>query len=248
MGCSKVYRHRIYGLALPFIVWIVAAEAVSQERGITLTVRHDHLIGACNGTLIMDERGVRYDTNRGEDARAWTYEDIKEFQIGPDRRLKLLTYEDHSNWRFGTDKTFEFMWSEETVVGEQVYEFLRSRTRRPIASVLVPAELGAVSFDLPAKHLGILKGNQGRLLFADHLVVFRTDRESGRRTWRYGDLESISSSGPFDLTLTTYEEQRFHYASRRVYNFQLKEPLPRHVYDSLWRFVNEKKEPRATLQ
>lgn len=204
-------------------------------------MRHDHLFGGCNGALILDERGVRYDTSHQKDARTWAYADIKEFQVSADRRLKLYTYEDRSNWRLGVDRVFELRWLDETISGEQIYNFLTSHTRRPIRASLVPAEIGIVGFDLPAKHLGIMKGNQGRLLFSAAMVVFKTDGEAASRTWRYDDLESISSAGPYDLTLTTYEQQRFHYASRRVYNFQLKEPLPRDVYDSLWRFVNEEK-------
>ncbi|MBI4464336.1 MAG: hypothetical protein HY647_06485, partial [Acidobacteria bacterium] len=55
------------------------------------------------------------------------------------------------------------------------------------------------------------------------------------------DLESISSAGVYDLALATYEQQRFHYASRQIYNFQLKQPLPADRYDTLWRFVQKKK-------
>jgi hypothetical protein len=231
-------RGRLFGL----VILVFAVNAISQEQGITLNVRHDHFMGGCNGTLVLDQQGVRYETNHQQDARTWNYEDIKQFQIEQGRRLKLYTYEDRSNWRLGADKVFEFTWSDEGISGQRVYEFLKSRTRRPIASALAPAEVGAVSFDLPVKHLGILTGNQGRLLFSDRGVVFRASNDRGSRSWRYGDLESISSGGPYDLTLTTYEQQRFHYSSRRVYNFQIKEPLPRDSYDALWRFINENKE------
>ena len=235
----KRNKPRKRGLLLVLAIVVSAANAKAQEQGITLAVRHDHFMGGCNGTLVLDERGVRYETSHEKDARSWSYEDIKEFAIERDRRLKLYTYEDRSNWRLGDDKIFEFTWSDESISSQQVYEFLRSHTRRPIAASLVPAEVGAVSFDLPVKHLGILKGRQGRLQFSESGVVFRATDDRGSRSWRYADLESISSGGPYDLTLTTYEPQRFHYASRRVYNFQLKELLPRDRYDALWRWVNQ---------
>lgn len=230
------------GLLIAFVILISAVNGMSQEQGFTLKVRHDHFMGGCNGTLVLDERGVRYETNHQTDARSWSYEDIKEFEIERDRRIKLYSYEDRSNWRLGADKIFEFTWSDESISSQQVYEYLRSHTRRPVAASLIPAEVGPVSFDLPAKHLGILKGNQGRLQFSGGGIVFRASKERGSRSWRYEDLESISSAGPYDLTLTTYEQQRFHYASRRAYNFQLKEALPRDSYDALWRMVNQKKE------
>jgi len=240
MERSKV---QMWALLTALVGIISAANAISQERGITLNVRHDHFMGSCNGSLVLDERGVRYETTHQKDARAWNIEDIKEFEIERDRRIKLYTYEDRSNWRLGADKIFEFTWFDESISSQQVYEFLRSHTRRPIAASLIPAEVGPLSFDLPAKHLGILRGNQGRLQFSEGGVVFQASNGRGSRSWRYEDLESISTGGPYDLTLTTYEQQRFHYASRRVYNFQLKESLPRDSYDALWRFVNQKKEP-----
>ena len=238
----KRNKPRKRGLLIALAIVVSAANAISQDRGIALDVRHDHFMGGCNGTLVLDERGVRYETNHQNDARSWSYEDIQEFAIERDRRLKLYTYEDRSNWRLGADQIFEFTWSDESLSSQQVYEFLRSHTRRPIAASLVPAEVGAVSFDLPVKHLGILKGSQGRLQFSESGVVFRATDDRGSRSWRYEDLESISSGSLYDLTLTTYEQQRFHYASRRVYNFQLKERFPRDSYDALWRFINEKKE------
>ncbi|MBI4478852.1 MAG: hypothetical protein HY651_02415 [Acidobacteria bacterium] len=173
------------GLLIALGIVVSAANAISQERGIMLDVRHDHFMGGCNGTLVFDQRGVRYETNHEQDARSWSYEDIKEFAIERDRRLKLYTYEDRTNWRLGADKVFEFTWPDESVSGQQVYEFLRSHTRRPIAAALVPAEVGAVSFDLPVKHLGILKGSQGRLQFSESGVVFRATDDRKSRSWRY---------------------------------------------------------------
>ena len=137
---------------------------------------------------------------------------------------------------------FEFAWSDEGISGQQVYEFLSTHTRQPLGASLVSAEAGPVRYDLAVKHLEILKGSQGRLQFSDNGVVFRASNDRGSRSWRYEDLESISSGSLYDLTLTTYEQQRFHYASRRVYNFQLKDSLPRDTYDALWRFLHEKKE------
>jgi hypothetical protein len=219
----------------------------SQISQVVLEVRHDHAFGGCNGMLIMDERGVRYETKHQKHARIWGYEDIKEFQLRQGRRIDLYTYEDRSHWQLGADRVFEFTWSDEAITLQQVYNSLASHTKRPIAASLTPADIGSINFDLSAKHLGVLKGNQGRLQFFDNGIVFRASNDRGSRTWRYEDLESISSGSPEDLTLTSYEQQRFHYASRRVYNFQLKEPLPRDSYDVLWRLVNRKKEQKSSL-
>ena len=221
---------------------VLALPAAAQDQ-LVLSVRHDHGWGSCSGTLTLDDQGVRYETTRAKDARRWAYDDVQQFQVEENRRLKVLTYED-LKWRFGADKEFEFDWQKSESTPEEVYRFLEARVRRPIAAWLNPTQIGDVRFEFPAKHLGILSGRQGRLLFTDRWVVLKSNdgtAENGdNRTWRYNDLESISSSGQYELTLATYERQRFHYASRHVYRFQLREPLSSETYNALWRFVTAK--------
>ena len=214
--------------------------AGAAEGEIALEVRHHHAIGSCHGMLILDNRGARYETNHKKDARVWAYEDIQQWQVETGGKHKVTSYEDRK-WRLGSDKTFEFDWDGGKVTPQQVDEFLKAHTARPIAAWLLPAETGKAIYEFPAKHLGGLAGNQGRLLFTDQLVMYQSDQKDANRNWRYQDLESIASAGIYDLTLTTYERQKFHYASRRVYNFQLKRALPQEAYDELWRFVNRKK-------
>jgi hypothetical protein len=221
-----------------FLVCLARGEALQQQ--IVLQVRHDHAWGSCRGSLFFDDRGVRYETSAKEDARNWDYEDIKQFQVETSRRIRITTYEDRK-WRLGADKVFEFEWEDEGITAQALYSFLQNRTHRPIAAALIPPEIGQVLYEFPVKHLGGITGHQGRLLFAEHFIVFDSEQREAGRTWRYEDLESVSSGGPYDLALTTYEQQRFHYASRRVYNFQLKQSMSRETYDALWRFVNRKK-------
>jgi hypothetical protein len=72
---------------------------------------------------------------------------------------------------------------------------------------------------LPAKLLGLTKGTESTLVFARDLVGF------GAHTWRYSDIQSIASSGPLQLTLTTLEKQ---------FRFQLKQPITESTYNQLW--------------
>lgn len=225
-------------------LWLLVAGALpsAAQDQLVLSVRHDHSWGSCAGTLTLDDHGVRYETAHSKDVRQWTYDEVQQFQVEENRRLNVLTYEDRK-WRFGADRVFVFDWQESRPTPEEVYRFLETRVRRPIAAWLSLADPGDVRFAFPVKHLGIVNGTQGRLLFTDDrvfLMADQTDENQGNRTWRYLDLESISSSGQYDLTLTTYERQRFHYASRRVYRFQLREPLPSETYNALWRFVTTK--------
>jgi hypothetical protein len=227
-----------------FCFVLVSPGTSAAQDQLVLSVRHDHAWGSCSGTLTLDDRGARYETTHTKDARSWAYGDVQQFQVEEGRRLRILTYEDRK-WRLGADKLFEFDWQENESTPEEVYQFIQARVPRPVAAWLRVSDLGEARFEFPVKHLGIVRGNVGRLLFTHRWVVLQADRRAGEngadRTWRYDDLESISSSGQYELTLTTYEQQRFHYASRRVYRFQLKEPISPENYNALWRFVNQKK-------
>ena len=37
-------------------------------------------------------------------------------------------------------------------------------------------------------------------------IVYKTDSRDDSRTWRLTDIENISSTGPFDFTVTTREK------------------------------------------
>lgn len=240
MGKGSGYRWKfVRGVIFAGVV-VFTSHAVAQDEPLVLQVRHDHAVGSCEGTLVLENQGVRYETTDSEDARVWSYADIKQFQIEPPSRIKVYTYEDRK-WRLGADKVFQFDWEDEKVTPEQVYEYLKHRTPLPIAAWLRPSETGRVRFEFPVKHLGNWRGRQGRLLFTDEAVILESAEPGASRVWRYEDLEGVASGGVYDLSLATYEQQRFQYGSRRVYNFQLKQPMPRETYDELWRFVNGKK-------
>ena len=227
----------IAGTVSLVLVLVQGAIALQAQNPLVLKVRHDHGWGSCTGTLTLDDRGVRYETKHAKDARNWTYEDVQQFQVEESRRIQVFTYEDRK-WRLGADKVFEFTWTEGETTPLEVFDFFRAHTRRPIAAWLRPSDMGEIRYEFPVKHLGVLKGRPGRLLFTEQWIVLQSDEKGGNRTWRYEDLESISSSGLYELMLTTYEQQKLHYASRRAYQFQLKESLSPDRYDALWRFVN----------
>jgi hypothetical protein len=78
---------------------------------------------------------------------------------------------------------------------------------------------------LPAKLLDLTKGTEGTLVFAADIVGF------GAHTWRYTDIHSIASSGPYQLTIATLGKQ---------YRFQLKQPITESIYNQLWLDIEKK--------
>ena len=53
----------------------------------------------------------------------------------------------------------------------------------------------------------------------------------GARTWRYKDIQFISSAGPFQLSITTLEKQ---------FDFQLKQGITESNYNQLWLDIERK--------
>jgi hypothetical protein len=78
------------------------------------------------------------------------------------------------------------------------------------------------------KHRHLRGGCNGELAFVAEAVTFVSKEEGHSRTWTYRDIENISSSGPYELTVVTY-------SGDKTYEFQLKEPLEEKVYNELWR-------------
>ena len=95
--------------------------------------------------------------------------------------------------------------------------------QRLVAEVGQGIELPALT--IPVKHLSRITGSQGTLTFGADAVVYSTPAKNQSRTWRYTDLDSVSSSGPFQLTITTLEKE---------FDFQLKQPLAEARYNQLW--------------
>jgi hypothetical protein len=189
--------------------------------GLTLDVRHHHAVGECRGSLVADDSGVRFESSKTEHSRQWKFSDIQELTLAPGK-IRVLTYEDR-RWWFGADREFQF--SADTA---GLREFLAPRLERRL--VVAQAEsAGPPIFSAPAKHKHGTAGCQGTLTFGAVRVVYATGEREHSRTWRYEEIESISTGGDYNLTVRTLE---------KVFEFQLKEPIPERIYDQLWRKVN----------
>ena len=69
-------------------------------------------------------------------------------------------------------------------------------------------------------------------------VVYRTSHSSDSRIWRYEDLSSIGSTGPFQLRLSTMERTHGEHGAEKNFIFDLKRRLDPEIYDFLWGKIN----------
>jgi hypothetical protein len=188
-------------------------------------MRHRHLRGGCEGTLTVDASGVRFSGPKAH-AWQWTLDQIRQLELSPDR-IVVVTYE---NGRLpATERSYEF---DGAAPAAELYALLKSRMDQRLVAELAPPPDGA-GWSLAVKHVG-RAGSLGTLELAADRIAYRTVTKNESRTWRFADIAGISSSGPFQLTVTTYERAPAQYGGRKDFNFDLRQPISEDQYDELW--------------
>jgi hypothetical protein len=147
--------------------------------------------------------------------------------------IRVLTYRD-SRLRLGADRVYDFTGT----VPEGVYALWKKTLDQRFVAELADTR-GTPLWSIPAKHLLRMGGSEGVLEICNDRIVYAADRKKESRTWRYEDIDNISTNGPFQLTITTFERAKFHYGDRKGFNFQLKQALSEARYDELWRKIQE---------
>ncbi len=209
------------------------AIAPSQNTELRYDVRHDHLIGSGKGVLVMGEDGIVF-TENGEPERRWAYQDIQRLKLSP-RSLRILTYDD-VKWKLGADREEHFEISGDGSF-RPAYEYLKDRLDQRFVAALAD-DVVQPMWQIPAKRDGRFGGKQGMLTIGEDRIVFTTKDEEESRTWRYSDIENISTSGPFQLTIVTWEGA-LRSEDVKSFRFQLKAPLDERRYDELWRRIHQ---------
>lgn len=204
-------------------------------------VRHRHVLRDAQGTLRITAEGITYTespSKRGEGHKAlWGWKDIQQLHLSGDR-IVLTTYQD-TKWLLGADREYEFHALQGRRFSE-AYHFLAPRLDQRFVAAVADEEARPL-YQIPVKLLGRMWGSEGVLAIGEDRIVYKTSKRGLSRTWRYEDIENISSSGPFELSVTTFERSAFHYGNRKAFHFQLKDPLPESRYNDLWRRLNRSK-------
>ncbi|MBI3666185.1 MAG: hypothetical protein HY236_08175, partial [Acidobacteria bacterium] len=166
------------------------------------------------------------------------YLDAQQIKVLDDGEFRLLTYKDRK-WRLGADREY-LLHVADKGFGVQVVPLLEQRLERRFVSGVAAGEVKPL-WELPAKHLLRLVGTEGTLVVGENRILYRTGTPGDSRSWRFPDIDSISTSGPYQLTITTYEHARAHYGDRKGFNFQLKQLLSEDRYNDLWRRLEKSK-------
>jgi hypothetical protein len=167
----------------------------------------------------------------------WDYRDIQQLKMAP-KSLTVLTYKDNK-WKLGADREYEFdLVSDKTF--EAAYGVLKNRLDQRFVAV-IPDHVSNVLWEIPVKHTLRFGGDEGVIQVGPDEIVYKSAKPGESRTWRYQDIDSISTSGPFQLTITTSERAKTHYGDLKGFNFQLKQPLEEARYNELWLRLNQSK-------
>jgi hypothetical protein len=193
--------------------------------------RHDHWRKECSGTLRFDDSGASYTQNSGkkqEHRFAWRYEDMQQLEVSDGGVIRVLSYKDRVMLA-GKDQPYEFKLDDQEDL-TPLYRDLRAKLDQRFIARLADIS-GTPQWQAPVKLLGTFLGTEGTLtVFADR-VVYSTAEKGESRTWRDIDIRNVSSSGPFDFHIETFEiNGKFH--------FQLKHALDQQSYDALWHRLN----------
>jgi hypothetical protein len=207
--------------------------------------RPPHVKKAGNrGTLTVADAGVSFEEiyKDGKPPKhphswQWRYDDIQQLTVSP-KALKVLTYKDNK-WKLGADREYEFdLTSDRTF--EDAYSFLRTRLDQRLVAAIPRAPV-SVLWEIPVKHLTRFGGDEGVLQIGETEIVYKSVNNNDSRTWRYEDIENVSSAGLFQLSITTFERAKSQYGSLRDFNFQLKQKLSAARYNDLWLRLNRTK-------
>lgn len=200
--------------------------------------------GDDRGVLTINQTGVSFqETYEGgkapkhPNALHWSYRDIQQLKISA-KSLSVMTYKD-SKWRLGADRVYEFDLVSGTTF-EKLYGFLKTRLDQRLVAELAERP-GRILWEIPVKHLRRFGGDEGVLRVGTDTIVYSSDDKDASRTWRFQDIDNICSSGPFQLTITTFEKAKLDYGDRKQFTFQLKQRLEEAGYNDLWLRLNASK-------
>jgi hypothetical protein len=236
-----------FALLSVFLLWAPPAFAQTEFRYDAWHghSRPPHLRKAGNmGALFITSSGILFKERYPGGKRPkhphewfWDYRDIQQLKIEP-RSVTILTYQ-NDKWRLGEDRQYQFdLVSEKTF--EEAYRFLRERLDQRFVAGLAE-QPSDVLWEIPVKHLLHLGGDEGVLHVGMDRLIYSSDKAGESRTWRYKDIENISTSGPFQLTVTTFEKSAAHYGDLKGFNFLLKQHLDDARYNDLWLRLNQSK-------
>lgn len=196
------------------------------------------------GTLSINDKGVSFEQKyeKGKKPKHpqvwhWEYPEIQQLKIYP-KTLSVLTYKDNK-WKLGADREYDFDLVSDNSF-ENAYRVLKARLDQRFVAAIADSP-STMLWEIPVKRLTGFGGDEGVLQVGTSEIVYKSAKKTESRTWRYEDIDNISSAGPFEFTITTFERAKLDYGNRKQFTFSLKQRLEEARYNELWLRLNQSK-------
>ena len=206
-----------------------------QAEDMRFPVQHQRLLKNHTGELIIGETGIEFRAEDKKNARTWKYMDIQQLGLLSPKELTILTYQD-SKWKLGKDLFYRFKITKGTMT-PALWTQMQAKLNRPVVSALIPPDI-VPKFTIPVKHLRGFSGTQGMLEIGAEYIIYKTAVPKDSRIWRYRDISSVGTTGPYQMRLTSMDRAENESGGERNFVFSLKEQLSPEVYDFIWWKIN----------
>jgi hypothetical protein len=212
---------------------LIALAAASILMGQTVELHHAHWWKSGAGSLVVSDDGLSWTELKEKDhSRTWRWEDIQQLEL-TSRRIRVLTYED-IKWQGSRDREYTF-----TRVPEEFVSGIIGTARQKLGPKLIAAVAEPVTaplWQIPVKLHRRTGGSEGTLIYAGDRLVYSSPDHEQSRSWAISDIETVSSAGPYELTIFTQERAGWTRRARE-FRFQPKTPISEQQYQRLWKAV-----------
>ncbi len=186
----------------------------------TTGARLRHGLGWVKGTLKLNRDGVEFQAPKNASLH-WQYVQIQTLNLYP-RQIILTGYEKRGRLRPGVRRyRFELTLALPPAVAAQLVR----QVGRPSRNGDPDPDSPAFSI-IPAQHRTAFGGTKsnGVLRFGNGGIEYVTQSPKDSRSWRWADIQTLSSLDPYRLVLFGY---------RDTYSFGLKQPMTRDLLNRL---------------
>lgn len=176
--------------------------------------------GSKPGRLTLGKDSVEFRPRNGS-LLHWAFAEISTFDLLNPRRLIITGYENRSWHRHG-DRKFRFDLA--TPMPPNVAAEFARDIGKPVRNG-DPNPTAPNFAVIPARHPTFWGGTNGKLRLGADGVEYVTTTGKGGRNWRWSDIDTLANPDPYHFTVTGYRE---------TFDFELKEPMSRALFDRLW--------------
>lgn len=214
----------LFGLSICRFALALSAGPHSPERTLPWQspARMQRLLTRETGMLVFSLNGVEFRPRSGP-SRRWSFTEIKTFDLMP-RGFVLTSYQNRG-WRLPGDRQFRFRLVRH--IPPEVATRLAQLVGKPVIN-RVPGSHQEIFASIRARHRTLTGGTNGVLRFTQTGISYTTLHNQGARKWRWADIETLANPDPYHFRVDGYRE---------MFDFELKEPMSRTLFDRLWHYV-----------